>query len=147
MNISKDSQEHRTGVPENPVTILNEEEIWALVQHQRFARLGTVEDGIVHITPLNIAVADGRIYFQTAPGSKLTQLILDDKVTVQFDNVSGGEAYSVNIFGKARLLTGTDEIERASHLGINPWLNTVKLEFVEITPHELQGRKFVLGHS
>ncbi|MDT0189936.1 pyridoxamine 5'-phosphate oxidase family protein [Rothia terrae] len=145
MNISKDANEHSTGVPENPVTVLTDDEIWALAEHQRFARLGTADEGVVHITPLNIAVADRKFYFQTAPGSKLTQLILNDKATLQFDNITGGEAYSVNVFGTARLLTDTADIERASTLGIRPWLNTVKLEFVEITPDELVGRRFVLG--
>ena len=31
-------------------------------------------------------------------------------------------------------------------LGLRPWLNTEKIEFVEITPTRITGRAFRLGH-
>lgn len=128
-----------------PIEPLSESEIWELARHVRFARLGTVDDGVVHITPINVVVREQKIYFRTAPGAKLTQLILDESVTVQFDSIGGGEAYSINMFGRARLLTDSDEIAHAETLGIRPWINTVKLEYVEITPEKVVGRKFLLG--
>ncbi|MBM7051963.1 MULTISPECIES: pyridoxamine 5'-phosphate oxidase family protein [unclassified Rothia (in: high G+C Gram-positive bacteria)] len=128
-----------------PAQPLTESEIWELAEHLRFARIGTSDEGRIHITPVNVAIADQKIYFRTAPGSKLTQLILNDRVTLQFDRIGGGEAYSVNIFGTARLLTDSEEIARAESLNIVPWINTAKLEFVEITPDQVVGRKFLLG--
>ncbi|MDO4916386.1 MAG: pyridoxamine 5'-phosphate oxidase family protein [Rothia sp. (in: high G+C Gram-positive bacteria)] len=127
------------------ITILSQEECWNLAQKTTFARLGTLADGEVFITPLNIVTHENKLYFRTAAGSKLTQLILNEKVTIEFDKAEGGSAYSVNIFGSARLLTDSDEIQRASLLGLNPWVNTEKIEFVEVTPRKMTGRRFKLG--
>ncbi|MEX3610416.1 pyridoxamine 5'-phosphate oxidase family protein [Rothia sp. LK2588] len=129
----------------DPVTVLTEEECWELAEQAPFARLGTVDEGRVFIAPLNIAVHEGKIYFRTAAGSKLTRLQITEQVTVEFDRVEGGKAFSVNIHGTARLLTDTDEIDRARKLNIRTWLPTEKIEFVEITPTELTGRRFKLG--
>lgn len=146
MNIQgRDTKNYNGTKGREPILPLTENEIWELTEHLRFARLGTNDEGTVHITPLNVVVNNKKFYFRTASGSKLTQLILNEKVTVQFDRVGGGEAYSVNVFGTARLLTGTEEIAEAQKLHITPWVNSTKLEFVEITPERVVGRKFVLG--
>lgn len=131
--------------PANPVTILTDEECWQLAEKTNFARLGTVENGEVFITPLNIVASEGKIFFRTATGSKLTQLILEEKVTIEFDKAEGGQAYSVNIFGTARLLTDSEEIAKAQQLPLSPWVRTEKIEFVEITPRAMSGRRFILG--
>lgn len=137
----------RQSVPEEPiVTVLTDEQVWDLIQGTRFARLGTVgEDGFVHITPLNVVTDGVKIFFRTASGSKLTQLLLEEKVTLQFDRVEGKSAYSVNVFAQARLLTDTRELEYVSKLNLEPWLNTQKLELVELTPVSMTGRRFRLG--
>lgn len=129
----------------NPVTILTDEECWALAEKTEFARLGTMMDGEIFITLVNITVSAGKIYFRTAAGSKLTNLLLDEKVTIQFDQIEGKNAYSVNVHGTARLLTDSKEIEEATSLGLNPWLETEKIEFVEITPTSSTGRRFLLN--
>lgn len=133
--------------PEEPVvTVLTDEQVWDLIQGTRFARLGTVgEDGFVHITPLNIVTDGVKIFFRTAAGSKLTQLLLEEKVTLQFDRVEGKSAHSVNVFAQARLLTDTREIEYVGKLNLEPWLDTQKLELVELTPVSMTGRRFRLG--
>lgn len=142
MNIAQENTPNR---PSQVVTILTEDQCWELAEQTTFARLGTVEDGEVFITPLNIVTFEGKLYFRTAAGSKLTQLILDEKVTIEFDKAEGGQAYSVNIFGTARLLTDTAELEKAQELPLRPWLRTEKIEFVEITPRQMTGRRFLLG--
>ncbi len=129
----------------NPVTILSEEECWELAEQTNFARLGTFLDGEIYITPINIITDSGKIYFRTASGSKLTRLMIEEKVTVEFDRVEGGGAYSVNIHGVARLLTDSEEIAHAQSLNLEPWLHTEKIEFVEITPTSSSGRRFRLG--
>lgn len=146
MSIPMNIQGKKTAEQEPVVTVLTEEQIWELIEGTRFARLGTVgEDGYVHITPLNIVTDGVRIFFRTASGSKLTQLLMNEKVTVQFDRAEGNHAYSVNVFATARLLTETRDIDYVGKLNLEPWLDTEKLEFVELTPQKMTGRRFRLG--
>ena len=137
----------RTAPAQEPVlTVLTEQEVQDLLDQTRFARLGTVDpQGYVHITPVNIVADGGKIYFRTAAGSKLTQLLLEEKVTLQADRVEGGQAYSFNVFARARLLTDSQELEYVSSLPLDPWLGTEKLEWVELSPQKLEGRRFRLG--
>lgn len=144
MNIQSTHQ-NPSAPQQAPVTELTEPECWELAEKTSFARLGTVDNGEVFITPLNIVTSEGKIFFRTAHGSKLTNLILNEKVTIEFDKAEGGSAYSVNIFGTARLLTDSSELERAAQLPLTPWIRTEKIEFVEITPSAMTGRRFILG--
>ena len=64
---------------------------------------------------------------------------------MQFDRAEGNHAYSVNVFATARLLTETREIDYVGKLNLEPWLDTEKLEFVELTPQKMTGRRFRLG--
>lgn len=142
MNIQGQNQTEK----EPPITVLDDEQTWELIKGTRFARLGTIgEDGFAHITPLNIVTDGVKIFFRTAAGSKLTQLTLEEKVTVQFDRAEGHHAHSVNVFATARLLTDTQDINYVQKLNLEPWLDTEKLEFVELTPVKLTGRRFRLG--
>lgn len=138
----------RSATPaDEPVSVeLTEAQIWELLKDVRFARLGTIgEDGFAHITPLNI-VSDGeRIFFRTAQGSKLLQLTLDANVTIQADRVEGSRAHSINVFCRARQLVDSEEIAYVETLNLAPWLDTVKLEVVELTPVTMTGRRFRLG--
>lgn len=128
-----------------PVTLLTAEECWMLAEQTDFARLGTIMGDKVSITPINITNHRGKIYFRTAAGSKLTHLLINKKVTLQFDSLHGDEAYSVSIRGQARLLTDLAELEEARSLNLKPWSQTTKIEFVEITPNSLTGRLFQLN--
>ncbi|MCT1367956.1 pyridoxamine 5'-phosphate oxidase family protein [uncultured Kocuria sp.] len=142
MNISENSGAEDAGPRVLP---LNDDECWEFLNHARFARLATADDHDVDITPLNIAVSDRRIYFKTAAGHKLTSMLLNPSVAVETDRVEGGIAQSVVVRGTAKLLTDSSEIARIEDLGITPWLHTEKLEYVEITPTRITGRRFRLG--
>lgn len=144
MNISA-HQEH----PEGPrVEVLTEEQCLELLEQARFARLATVDpegSGYVDITPVNILAADGKVYFRTAAGKKLTTLQLNPRATVEFDAVAGNIAHSVVVRGLARVVTDSAELEHLAALPLRPWLHTTKLEFVEIDPVLVTGRRFRLG--
>lgn len=131
--------------PEPRVQVLSDEDCWEFFATARFARLATVDNGEADITPLNIAVSDRRIYFKTAAGSKLTRLLLNPSVAVEADRVEGGTAVSAVARGPARLLTDSEEIAEAEALDITPWLHTEKIEYVQIAPTQVSGRKFRLG--
>lgn len=131
--------------PQPRIQELDEQQCWELLSQARFARLGTLDEGQIDITPLNIATDGQKIYFRTAKGHKLTQLTLNPTVAVEVDRAEGGTAVSVLVRGQARQLTDPEEIQHVESLALNPWLNTEKLEFVEITPTRVTGRRFRLG--
>ena len=58
--------------------------------------------------------------------------------------MAGGQAWSVIVRGHARTLTDPKDLERFERLDLRPWLDTVKLEVVEIDPYKVTGRRFSL---
>lgn len=145
MNIAK-AQDEQDEPKQPPIQELSEQESWDLLKQARFARLATRDGDEIDITPLNIVTDGERLYFRSAKGAKVLQLQLNPKVTVEIDRATGSEAHSVVVRGTARMLTATEDIERVEALGLRPWLETEKLEFVEITPTRITGRTFRLGH-
>ena len=146
MNISghnpeKEAQKHRP-----PVTELTAEQCWEHLYSARFGRIATMDGDEIEITPINLVAHDEKIYFRTAQGTKLLHLILNEHVAVQADHAQGGEAWSVVVRGTARLLTDPEETRRVDELPLRPWLETTKLEYVEVTPVKVTGRLFHLGH-
>ncbi|MDO4918306.1 pyridoxamine 5'-phosphate oxidase family protein [Kocuria sp.] len=142
MNIARG---HQDAAQNPPVTELSEEQSWELLKQARFARLATRDGDEIDITPLNI-VADGeRIYFRSAKGTKVLHLQLNPHVAVEIDRTSGAEAHSVVVRGTAAMVTDPDLIAHVEELGLRPWLDTEKIEVVEITPTRITGRAFRLG--
>ena len=130
----------------HPETILTAEECWKLTRAARYARLGTLSDsGEIHINPVNILVHNEKIYFRTALGAKYTNLLLHEQVTIAFDRIDENIAYSVNLFGIARPVTGSTIRREIEEIGLHTWVDTPKLELVEITPVSLTGRRFKLS--
>lgn len=132
---------------EEPVaTVLNDLQIWDFIREMRFVRLATIgEDGFPYVSPINV-VSDGQhIYFRTAAGAKLTQLLLNPQVTVQAERIEMGRATTINAFCQAAMVTDSQEIEHILSLKLAPWLDTEKLEFVRMTPVKLTGRRFRIG--
>ncbi|WP_238147545.1 pyridoxamine 5'-phosphate oxidase family protein [Rothia uropygioeca] len=142
MNISGEKRSYDDGPR---VRELTHDESWQVLSRARIARFVTVDEGEIDITPLNIFASDGRIYFRTAPGSKLTKLQLNPNVALETDKIEGAVAHSVVVRGSARLLTDPAETDRVAAMPLFPWVRTEKLEFVEITPTEITGRRFRLG--
>ena len=145
MNIAGGNE--REDAPQgSPITQLSEQESWELLKQARFARLATRDGDEIDITPLNIVTDGEKIYFRSAKGTKVLHLQLNPHVALEIDRASGSEAHSVVVRGTAAIITDADEVTRVEELGLRPWLNTEKLEFVEITPTRITGRSFRLGH-
>lgn len=137
-------QEARTRRP--PVTELSQEQCWEHLYSARFGRIATMDGDEIEITPVNLVADDEKVYFRTARGTKLLHLVLDEHVAVQVDHVQGGEAWSVLVRGTARQLTDPEETARVDELPLRPWLETTKLEYVEVAPSKVTGRLLRLGH-
>lgn len=128
-----------------PVTVLSEEQCWALISGVALGRLVTNMDGAQEIFPVNFVVQRQTVLFRTAEGTKLFGTIMNDQVLFEADDHTVAGGWSVVIRGTARVLFGADEIHEADRAGLYPWIATQKLRFVRITPAQITGRRFVFG--
>lgn len=127
------------------VESLSTEECWAFLERTELGRLALSAAGSIDIMPINYIVHNGKLYFRTAPGTKLALLTINHNVALEIDEVRDGTARSVVVHGAARELDGTAEKDEIDSLPLRPWIPTVKYNFVEITPSELTGRQFEIG--
>lgn len=132
--------------PDNePVLKLTEDQAWELLEATRHGRLVGVVGGRADIFPVNIAVRDRKVYFRTAPGTKLAEVAINDNVLIEADGILSDQAWSVVVRGSARLLQTSREISAAETLSLQPWVPGSKEQFVVITPSEISGRHFQFG--
>lgn len=130
---------------EGPVIVLDSDESLALLGTEHLGRLVVTHEGRPDIFPVNYITHDGRVYFRTAEGTKLFQLTLNDQVVFEADHVEEESAWSVVVHGLARRLIRHDEVAAADALPLRSWVPTLKYNYVEITPGEVSGRRFILG--
>jgi nitroimidazol reductase NimA-like FMN-containing flavoprotein (pyridoxamine 5'-phosphate oxidase superfamily) len=128
---------------ESPVHELHPEESWEFLRAHEFGRLAYHLADEVHLVPINYAVADHRLLFLTAEGSKLLGVAMNRDVAFEVDDFEGERATSVICRGRAHELTG-DTTWAIEQLPLRPWVDTPKTVVVEITVDEITGRRFDL---
>lgn len=128
-----------------PVLKLTEDQSWKLLEGTQHGRLVGVVAGRPDIFPINIAVRGGKVFFRTAPGTKLAEVAINDQVLIEADGILSDQAWSVVVRGSARLLQTSREIASAESLNLRPWVPGPKEQFVEVTPTEVSGRHFEFG--
>ena len=128
-----------------PFEDLDHDECWRLLRTSSVGRLAVSVAGMPDIFPVNYVVADERLLFRTAPGNKLVQIAINEQVALQADEVLTDEVWSIVVKGTARILLKQSEIDAADELSLTPMLGTLKYTFVEITPTETTGIRFVPG--
>ena len=130
---------------EEPVSVLSAEESWSLLEGSQFGRLAVSVANNPDIFPLNFLAHDGLLLIRTNPGTKLAELAVNAIVAFEADGVASDEAWSVVVKGTARIIESQTKIDAANDLPLQPWTQSRKWTYVEITPTSLSGRRFVLG--
>jgi uncharacterized protein len=130
---------------EDPISVLDREEAWKLLEGRTFGRLAVSVTGQPDIFPVNFHADETSIVFRTAPGSKLLDVTINRAVAFETDGYNTDEAWSVVVKGSARILEKQAEIFAAEALGLRSWIPTVKPIFVRIVPTEVTGRRFQFG--
>lgn len=122
---------------------LTQEQCWKVLSDEAYGRLAYVLDGEVNIVPINHVVHDRQIIFTTGPGSKLVGL--DEQVTVAYevDDIDEHDSISVVVRGFVVPLEGEEAREAAS--GLRPWIDSPKVEVMEIVPSTVTGRIYHFG--
>ncbi|SOC58243.1 Pyridoxamine 5'-phosphate oxidase [Ornithinimicrobium cerasi] len=126
--------------------VLSEEECWARLDATEIGRMAYHLADEVHIAPVNYAVADGKIIFRTAEGSKLLGVVMNEDVAFEIDRIDDEDeaAWSVIARGKAHILEGQDARD-TDNLRLRPWISSEKFNVVAIHVAELSGREFHLA--
>lgn len=132
---------------EDPVLELEDEQCWKLLENTQHGRLVLTAVGETDIFPINFRAHDGVLTLRTAPGTKLAELTVNDKVVLQADGISSDEAWSVVVKGVARVLEHSSEVAAAEALNLKSWVPTLKDFYVEITPTKISGRHFNFGEQ
>ena len=127
------------------VAALSEEECWALLSRSELGRLALTVQGEPDIFPVNYVVDGGRLFFRTAPGSKLSELAVNPHVAFEVDEHDETYAASVVVKGIAERLELQHEIDDADALALTPWIPTLKYRWVRIVPVSITGRSFERG--
>ncbi|MFC0315728.1 pyridoxamine 5'-phosphate oxidase family protein [Gordonia phosphorivorans] len=127
------------------ITVLDEEQCWNLLSESVMGRLALSVAGEPEIFPINAYAHDGKILFRTGEGTKLTEVAVNTRVAFETDGFTSKIGWSVVAKGRARILTGTQEIMDADQLPLKPWVPTLKMNYVEIDVEEISGRRFRFG--
>ncbi|PFG41159.1 nitroimidazol reductase NimA-like FMN-containing flavoprotein (pyridoxamine 5'-phosphate oxidase superfamily) [Georgenia soli] len=129
---------------ERQVTMLDEDECWRLLEAKDLGRLAVSVQDQPDIFPINYATSRRRLYLRTAQGSKLLELTINSHVALEIDDIGTDSAVSVVVQGTARQLEAEAETEAAEQLHLRPRVGDGKPVFVEITPVNVEGRRFHL---
>ena len=129
----------------DPILILDDEQCWQLLEGARHGRLVVTVAGEPDIFPVNYVTSRRKLYFRTAPGNKLAELTINDRVLFETDGILSDQAWSVVLRGTARVLSQSTEIAEAEELGLESWVPTLKDFYVEIEPGSVSGRHFEFG--
>lgn len=121
---------------------LDEEACWDLLARNELGRLAVSILGEPDIFPINYVVDGPRLYFRTAPGSKLAELAANPRVAFEVDEHDDTSAASVVLKGTARRVELQREIDVLDALPLRPWIPTLKYRWVQISPDSLSGRRF-----
>ncbi|QKJ20468.1 pyridoxamine 5'-phosphate oxidase family protein [Microbacterium hominis] len=135
--------------PEQPspaalgVEELSTGECWRLVESTPLARLAvSTPDGQPDVFPINFTVHAGRIYFRSAPGTKLRRLSEDASVAFEVDGADERFHWSVVIHAEAERMDSDDDIVASGVLGLATASPTAKNDYVSLTPVTVTGRRF-----
>lgn len=132
-------------MPDEPITVLSEDESWDRLAGVSLGRLVTSVAGEPEIFPVNFVVQDRTVLFRTAEGSKLFGAVASNKVAFEADHYNVTEGWSVIVKGRCRMLASSAEIEKADRAPLKPWIPTLKLHYVRVLPAEITGRQFRFG--
>ncbi len=130
--------------PHEPYQDLDAPQAWQFLSEHRVGRLAIVIGGEPDIFPVNYVVDDRSIIFRTAEGSKLFAVSLGGRMAFQVDEWTHEGAVSVLAHGTPRRLEGA-EADAAATLGLEPWVPTLKENWIRLEVDEVAGRRFVFG--
>ena len=126
---------------------MSTQECWEILDRERFGRLAVAVNGDPDIFPINFLVDDQKLLMRTAPGTKLTELVINSAVAVEADGRDGDTAWSVVLKGVARMVDSFSETYADDGKALETWLPSEKPIYVEIIARSMSGRRFLRGSA
>jgi len=122
---------------------LSDDECWAILDDSGIGHLALRAHPVgVDIMPINYLIADRQLFFRSAPGTKLKNLVRHPYVAVQVERLQDGSWFSVVLKGEAARLASDEDIERSGVLELAPAQPGEKFNYVRIVPVAITGRAF-----
>jgi len=121
-------------------TVLDGAACWRLLDGEGIGRLAiSANDGADNF-PLNYLCRDARLYFRSAPGTKIVELTEHPRVAFEVDGVTELARWSVVVRGTVRRLASDPEILRSGVDTLHTWQPGEKFNYFEIQPEQISGR-------
>ena len=136
----------KTSVEDEPVEELSTDECWTLLGLEEFGRLAFRLVDEVYLVPINYVADTASLLFRTTSGNKLLAAALHSDVAFEIDWHDDTSAWSVVVRGQLRRVP-EDEAHRADALPLQPWIQTLKYDLIELVPHSVTGRRFRLSRQ
>lgn len=132
----------RTPTTQPALVALSPYECWQLVEQPiPIARVVWTDGSSASIVPVNYTVADGALWFQSTPGSRLARECDGRQVLVEIDSVDTAtrSGWSVIVTGVA---TNVEADDVPNFLGeLEVWPRGPRTRFVRVQPDEITGRR------
>lgn len=122
-------------------------ECWQLLEEPvGIARVVWATERGPAIVPVNYAVADGALWFQTTPGSRLARECEGRSILVEIDDVDPATSSGWSV-----IVTGVAEYVAMSAVpdilgGLQVWPRGEHTQFVRLAPDEVTGRRLRPRH-
>lgn len=123
--------------------LISTDECFALLESQPVGRVAFVADGALQIFPVTYRVAQQRIAFQSAIGSKLDAAEMARAVAFEVDSwdAETHSGWSIVVRGPIHPVTDAARLAALDTLGHQPWLDGGDMKWVEITVADISGRR------
>lgn len=136
-----DEDPNSSGPDDSLVTTeLDGAECWRLLDREGLGRLAVSTSDGVDIFPVNYLSSQARLYFRSAPGSKIIDLTRDPRVAFEVDGRTMLARWSVVVRGTARRLDSDAEILRSGIAELQAWQPGEKFNYFQIRPERITGR-------
>jgi nitroimidazol reductase NimA-like FMN-containing flavoprotein (pyridoxamine 5'-phosphate oxidase superfamily) len=140
---------HRSGIrggemdDGDALEVLTEDECRELLGVGRVGRVGVTVGALPVILPVNYGWVNGEVLFRTGTGTKLRAAV--EKAVIAFEVDSYDEdarsGWSVLAVGRAYQLADSDAVVAAEQLGLAPWADGSRHEWVGMRPEFISGRR------
>jgi nitroimidazol reductase NimA-like FMN-containing flavoprotein (pyridoxamine 5'-phosphate oxidase superfamily) len=121
-------------------TVLDGPACWRRLDGEGVGRLAVATAEGVDIFPLNYLSRHARLYFRSALGTKILELIEHPRVAFEVDGETESARWSVVVRGTVRRLGSDPEILRSGVDTLRSWQPGEKFNYFEIQPEQLTGR-------
>lgn len=130
---------------ENPITEVPEDSCWGYLDTAEVGRLATSVNDQPEVFPVNYVVDGQSIVFRTAAGSKLEDIVTNNRVAFEADGWTEEAGWSVVLRGKAEIITDDAELALCDKMPLLPWVPTVKRNYIRVEADQITGRTFAFG--